>query len=304
MADTTTTVTNPTVPGQLAPYAQSLLTNVANLTDPNQNPYAGMSGYGAATGQTAFESLNPAQMQAASQAQQMGPASQMGQASDLAANAGIGSLGAGAAYNAAATNPAAMQSFMSPYMQNVVDQQKQGAVRDYSRQLPGMGSNAAHAGGLGGTRNALVQAEAQRNLGNRLGDIQATGLQNAFQNAQQAQQFGANLGMQGYGQANQAAGTLGNIGTSTFGQGLQANQNLQGVGKDMFNIGQNQKSATFADWQAMQNDPLAKQGIMSSVLKNIPISGGTVTNTTPGSSTAADIAGLLGGVGSLWSAFK
>jgi hypothetical protein len=81
------------------------------------------------------------------------------------------------------------QDYMSPYQQNVTDFQKQEAVKDYSRALPGMGSQASGAGAFGGTRHALVAAEGQRNLQNQLGGIQAAGSQNAYQNAQQ--QFNA-----------------------------------------------------------------------------------------------------------------
>jgi hypothetical protein len=38
--------------------------------------------------------------------------------------------GAGQQYMGMATDPRAQQSFMSPYMQNVVDVQKQEAIRD------------------------------------------------------------------------------------------------------------------------------------------------------------------------------
>lgn len=95
--------------------------------------------------------------------------------------------------------------YMSPYMQNVVEQQKAGAVRDYSRQIPGLQAAGIRAGARGGTREAILQSEAQRNLQDQLGNIDATGRQAAFQNAQQ--QFGADraAGMQA-GMANQQAG--------------------------------------------------------------------------------------------------
>lgn len=95
--------------------------------------------------------------------------------------------------------------YMSPYMQNVVEQQKRAAIEDYRRQLPGIGAAAVRAGAKGGTREALIQAEAQRGLQERLGGIEATGRQTAFQQA--AQQFGADraAAMQA-ALANQAAG--------------------------------------------------------------------------------------------------
>jgi len=46
--------------------------------------------------------------------------------------AGLGAIAAGAGqhYQDLATSPVAQQAFMSPYMQNVVDVQKDEAVRD------------------------------------------------------------------------------------------------------------------------------------------------------------------------------
>lgn len=99
----------------------------------------------------------------------------------------------------------AMQEYMSPYMQGVIEQQKRGAIEDYRRQIPGIGAAAVQAGAKGGTREALIRAEAQRGLAERLGGIEATGLQQAYQQA--AQQFGADraAAMQA-ALANQAAG--------------------------------------------------------------------------------------------------
>ena len=80
-----------------------------------------------------------------------------------------------------------MLEYMSPYMQGVVEQQKRAAVQDYMRGLPAIGAAAARAGGRGGTREALLQSEAQRNLATQLGDIEAKGRQQAFE--QSAGQF-------------------------------------------------------------------------------------------------------------------
>ena len=79
--------------------------------------------------------------------------------------------------------------FMSPYMQNVVDVQKQSAIRDAKQgQLAG-NLGAARQGTYGGSRQLLANMERERNLGTQLGSIQATGLQSAYEAAQK--QFGS-----------------------------------------------------------------------------------------------------------------
>ena len=75
---------------------------------------------------------------------------------------------------------------MDPFLQNVVDIAKREAVRDEEAAVQGRAAQAVGAGSFGGTRQALVESEAERNLAERLGDIQARGLSTAFQNAQQS----------------------------------------------------------------------------------------------------------------------
>jgi hypothetical protein len=118
-------------------------------------------------------------------------------------------MGAGGQYAQQATDPRAIQQYMSPYMQNVVDTQKMAAVRDYEKAMPSLAAQASRQGAFGGSRSAIERAEAQRTLFGRLGEIQAQGTQQAFDKAQQAQQFGANLGLQGLSGASQTAGMLG-----------------------------------------------------------------------------------------------
>ena len=125
--------------------------------------------------------------------------------------------------------PGTADAYMSPYMQSVVGMQQREATRASEMQRNQNQAQAVGQGAFGGSRQAIVEAERQRNLGTQLGDIQATGSQAAFQQAQQ--QFNAE---QGRGltaqQANQAAGlTVGqqNLQSQLGVQQLGATQNLQ-----------------------------------------------------------------------------
>ena len=78
------------------------------------------------------------------------------------------------------------QQYMSPYMQSVVEMQKQAAARE--AQLAGTRASlaAARRPGVSGSSGQLIaQAERERGLLDRLGQIQATGSQAAFEQAQQ-----------------------------------------------------------------------------------------------------------------------
>jgi hypothetical protein len=147
--------------------------------------------------------------------------------------------------------PGSAAQYMSPFMQDVVERQKREAIQDYARQIPGMQAAGIRSGARGGTREALVQAEAQRNLANQLGGIQATGLQSAYQqamqqyNVDQAQRMQAQL-------ANQAAiqdVARQNLQAAMGIQSLGAGQNLQA---QLANQGAFQRSAEFGAGQNMQ----------------------------------------------------
>jgi len=76
--------------------------------------------------------------------------------------------------------------YMSPYMQRVLDVQKDQARRQFAEQGAGRAAQAVQAGAFGGSRQAVQEAIAERDLLDRMADIQATGQQRAFESAQQA----------------------------------------------------------------------------------------------------------------------
>jgi len=73
--------------------------------------------------------------------------------------------------------------FMSPYQQAVTDIVKREATRGSEIQADKISDAAAMSGGLGGYREAILQAERERNLGQRLDDLQTRGSQAAFDRA-------------------------------------------------------------------------------------------------------------------------
>lgn len=101
--------------------------------------------------------------------------------------------------------PGTAGQFMSPYMQQVVDIEKREAQRQADIARTQRGAQLARAGAFGGARQAIMDAEAQRNLAQQMGDIQSRGMQSAYSQAQQQfnQEQQARLAAQ---QANQAAG--------------------------------------------------------------------------------------------------
>ena len=288
---TSSTVTTSTVPEWAAPYTASALQRAYNLSFEPYQAYQGQM----------YAGINPMQQQAWGNLYGMGASPLTGQAAGLAGLAGTSALTAGQNYTNQVTNPYAVQSYMSPYAQNVVDVQKQQAISDYGRMMPTLGANAARTGGLGGTRSALVQSEAQRNLGNQLQGIQATGMQNAYQSAMQNMQNAANFGLQGYGQATSAANVVGGLGQQQVQQALDINKAQQAAGADIRAIEQQPLSAQYQQYLDQLNMPYKQLGFFSDLLRGqAPLSSSqtqSVYQAPP--STLGQLAGLGIGLGSL-----
>jgi hypothetical protein len=279
------TVTQTAIPEYARPYVESMLGKSEALTDINQNPYQSYGGQRIA-------GFNPVQERAFQNVQNMQTAPQLGQGTALAGASGLGSLGAGANYQAMATNPYATQAYMSPYMQNVVDVQKDEAFRD--AQIRNLGSNlgSARQGTYGGARQLLGEQERNRNLQTQLGQIQATGSQRAFDAAQQAQQFGTSAGLQGFGQAGQAAATLGNLGQLQFGQQQGINQAQQQVGAIQQAQAQQGLDLAYQDFLKQRNYPYQQLAFQSDMLRGIPLSQSAQQIYTAPPSAASQLGGL------------
>lgn len=159
-------------------------------------------------------------------------------------------------------DPDMLQDYMSPYMQDVVDIEKREAMRDADIRHRDTGLDAARAGSLGGYRDAIMRTETERDLGQRLGDIQSQGQQAAFADAKAS-----------FEQDRAARATAEQLGQAQFGQNQQMQQTMESLmqqgwsmsdaaqqAREQFNQGQfglNMQDAQFGasqglnQWQAM-----------------------------------------------------
>jgi hypothetical protein len=214
--------------------------------------------------------------------------------------AGAQAMGAGQQYAQMATDPSQMQAYMSPYMQNVVDVQKQTAIRDAQKQQLGASLGAARQGTYGGARQLLAQTERERNLGSQLAQIQAAGSQKGFEAAQQAQQFGANLGLQGIqtglqglGQVGQMGAQLGQLGTQQQGADLQRLQAQAASAGEQRALEQQRMDTQYSDFLRQRDYPMEQLNYFSSLLRGLPVQmGSTQTAYAQPPSTLQQLGGL------------
>jgi hypothetical protein len=142
-----------------------------------------------------------------------------------------------------------LQQYMNPYQQLVTDVQKREAQKQSDIMGGQIEQQATQAGGLGGYREAIMQAERQRNLGQQLQDIQATGDTAAYQQALQA-----------FEQDRAARGQEEQFRQQAFGTTEEARQAQQRMAIDSFQAGEQarQQAASFG-MTAQQQEDAARQ---------------------------------------------
>jgi hypothetical protein len=306
----TTNVSNTNIPEYARPYVETMLgtaqQQIYNYDDTGTvtgfKPYVPYGATVDAAGNitntaqeqagAAVAPFSPLQQQAFRNTGTIGMPGQFNLGTGYQALGGAGALTAGQQYNQMATNPYAQQAFMSPYMQNAVDVQKQEALRSAQTQNIGANLGAARQGTYGGARQVLAEQERNRNLQQQMGQIQAQGTQRAFEAAQQAQQYGANLGLQGFGQAVGAGSALGQMG----GQQLAAQQGIVGLQSQM-GAQQQQQQQNYIN-QAIQNYAMQQQypqqqlAFMSGLTRGLPLQTGTTQSYQAAPSAISQLSGL------------
>jgi hypothetical protein len=258
---TNTTQTTTTIPEYARPYVERMLGKAEAFSETPYQAYGGQR----------IAGFTPMQEQAFQGAANLAPAQQLGVGTQLAGLGGLGGLGAGQQYAQQATNPYAMQSYMSPYMENALAPQMREAARQSAIQGQQNQAQAVQRGAFGGARSAIVEAERQRNLGQQQADIYGRGMQTAFEQARQAQQFGADLGLRGYGLAGQMAGTLGQLGQTQFGQQQGAIQAQAAAGAQQQAQAQQGLSQAYQDFLTQRGYPQQQLSFMSDILRGVPL---------------------------------
>jgi hypothetical protein len=280
----------------IRPYAEELLGKAQLYTDPDLNPYQQYMGDRVAQ-------FTPLQKQAYENAALMQTAPQLQDASAMAGMAGLGALNTQYTFKPSSFTAADAQGLMNPYMQNVVERQQQDAQRQAQIAGQAQQAQAARSGAFGGSGDYLMRAQAAGNLARQKGDIQATGLNNAYNQAMQQyntqnqlnaqqQQFGAGLGLQGLQTANQAASNLANIGQTQYGQnmGILGMQNQFGGQQQQQT--QNILNNQYQDFLNYQNYPYKQMGFMSDMIRGLPLAQQSATMYQQPPSMVQQVAGL------------
>jgi len=341
---TSTKVENTNIPDYARPYVETMLGSAqqqiynydkdpvtGEMTPTTIKPYVPYS----QNAQDYIAPFSPLQNQAMTATGQMGTAPQLDAASGIAGLAGARALGTGYGPSQFSAQQVGTQDYtgqnvsqyMNPYMQSVVDIQQREAQRQGDIAGTQRAGQATRSGAFGGSRAAIMDAEAARNLATQKGDIQAAGQNAAFQNAQQqfnaqqqanmqaqlanqgaglqtqqmgeqSRQYGAGYGMQGLQTGLQAAGQLGQLGQTQYGQqvgniGLQNQMGAQQQAQQ-----QNLINQSVQNYATAQQYPQQQLAFMSGLLRGLPLQTSTVQQYQAPPSMVSQAAGLgLGAYG-------
>ncbi len=157
---------------------------------------------------------------------------------------------------AAEFGDAQAKQYMSPYIQNVLDVQKREAITDAKKAQLMTNLGAARQGTYGGARQLLAGTERERALGQQLGDIQARGLQSAYENAQAQFERDRAAGMT-VGQANQQADLS-----------VQQQRTQAGLQIAMANLSSEQQRAVQNQAAQLQTQGMSYEAAMKAALAN------------------------------------
>ena len=282
------TQTQTSIPDYAKPYVENLLGQAQSYTDPYQNPYMQYMGQRQAQ-------FAPLQQFSYDNAALMKTAPQLGDATAMAGMAGLGALNTNFTYNPADFNKAFSgattrdaqgnvtgNTMMNPYMDNIVARQQADAERQANIARQQSNAQAARSGAFGGSGNMLANNQLNAQLARQKGDIQAQGLNTAYNqamgqyntqnqlNAQQGQ-FGAGLGLQGLQTALTGANALGQLGNTQYNQNMGINQMQNQYGLQQQQQEQNILNNQYQDFLNNQNNPYKQMGFMSDILRGLPL---------------------------------
>lgn len=194
------------------------------------------------------------------------------------------------------------ESYMNPYLEQVLQPQLREARRQAEIDRINNASRMTKAGSYGGSRQAILEAELQRNLGTKVSDLTGKGYSDAFTNAQNQQFRTAQLGMdaQKATDASRQFGAglgldIGRFGLSSLDQMLRAGETERG-------IEQQGLTADYNEFARQRDYPMEQLKFQQSMLQGMPLS--TVQSTPNPVSGLQNAVGTATGVASLYEALK
>ena len=155
------------------------------------------------------------------------------------------------------TSGTTAQDYMSPFMNTALEPQMAEAQRQAEIQRVENASRLGKAGAFGGSRQAIMESEGQRNLLRNMADIYGTGMQNAYTQGMGQFNTEQDRAQQAQNQINQYGLTA--LGAQQTAGGLERGIEQQGVAAD------------YAQFKEERDNPYKQVQYQQSLLQGLPI---------------------------------
>ena len=165
------------------------------------------------------------------------------------------------------TSQGTAQQYMNPYLQQALDPQLAEARRQSQITQTQNAGKLTGAGAYGGGRQAIMDAETQRNLATNLADITGRGYMNAYDKA-----------MQQFNTEQQAAQQAQNL-TNQYGLNVLGQQ--AGLGQAQRGIESEAVAADRAQFEEERLNPYKMVQFQQSLLSGLPLAAQTYNQTAP-----------------------
>ena len=186
--------------------------------------------------------------------------------------------------------PQAAQQYMNPYLQQALNPQLDELRRQSQITQQQNAAKMTQAGAFGGSRQALMDTETQRNLLSQMNQTVGQGYANAYDKAAQQfntdqtrkigdSQFGANFGLQGL----EAQRNL-------YNQMLQAGETQRGIESEGV-------KADYDEFLRQENHPYKQLEFQRNMISGLPAQ--SISSSLADQSTLGQLTSLIGGLGTL-----
>ena len=198
-----------------------------------------------------------------------------------------------------------VQSYMNPYLEAVLEPQRREATRqaDIARQQ--MQGRMAQAGAYGGSRQAIMEAEAQRNLQTLLGDITGKGYSGAFEAAQRQRQADIDAGLRGLAAQTASTQALTSAGAQEQAAGIQNLQQMLTAGQTQRGAEQEALTAAYNQFLREEQYPQQQLEFLRQMIAGLPVASASFYQPAPsafqsaagGAASTLELLKILGQIG-------
>jgi hypothetical protein len=183
-----------------------------------------------------------------------------------------------------------VQDYMSPYQQAVTDIEAREARRQADIGRTSEQARLAQAGAYGGSRQAIMEAERQRNLGTQIGDITSKGLQGAYDRAMQQRLAESKLGLEAQGMGEYSKQFGAKYGLESIDKQLAAGETQRQIAQQPLDFG-------YQQFQESVKFPYQQATFMQSLLGGLPLQANQYQANPGQSGMFSALQGGLAGLG-------